>query len=61
MTGFGDFVKTATRPVLAVMFGIALVAAEFEGIELSMWFKGLATASLGEWFIERGITHAKGK
>ena len=59
MTGFGEFIRTATRPFLVVMLGITLVAAEFEGVELSLPFQALAYGVVGEWPIERFVKRVK--
>ena len=59
MDSFGDFLRTATRPFLVVLFGITLVAAEFEGVELSLPFQALAYGVIGEWPIERLVLRAK--
>jgi len=59
MNGFGDFIKTMTRPFLVVAFAITLIAAEFEGVKLSLAFQALAYGVVGEWPIERFVKRAK--
>lgn len=59
MTGFGDFVKTATRPFLVALFSISLVAIVFQEIAAPGWFLTLALGVVGEWPIERLVKRAK--
>jgi hypothetical protein len=54
-----EFIKAAARPALSVMFGIAIVVAVLQGINLPEWFLGLAIPAIVWWFGERTVTHAK--
>ena len=53
--GFGNFIRTATRPVLTVIGLMAWVAFIEEGIEPPVEFKILVGGMVGSWFGERTI------
>lgn len=59
MNSFSDIVRAVARPVITVIFSIALVAGVFEGVEFPIWFLGLAIPAVSYWFVERTVTHAK--
>ena len=61
MDKFGEFLRTAVRPFLVIGSFIALLAAEFEGIDLSIPFKTFAFAVIAEWPVERAVKRVKEK
>lgn len=61
MTGFGAFVRTATRPVLTVIGLLAWIAFIEAGIAYPPAFEWAVLAMLGAWFGERFLARVQGK
>ena len=61
MKDFGDFVRTATRPVLTFTALFAWIMFISEGIDYPVEFKLLVGAMVGTWFTERALMRIQGK
>ena len=59
--GFGNFVRTCTRPVLTVIGLLAWVQFIAEGIEPPVEFKILVSGMVGTYFGERAIARIQGR
>ena len=57
-----DF-KEVARPVAMVLLVVGLIGlavGEALGYSAIEWFRIFAISLIGEWFVERGVTKAKG-
>jgi len=55
VTPLTDFTRAMTRPIVTILFAMAIVIAVLQEIDLPPWFLGLATSVVGFWFVDRGI------
>lgn len=54
-----EFMRAVARPIISVIFALALSWAAINQILLPEWFLTVGIASITWWFGERAITHAK--
>ena len=59
--GFGNFIRTCTRPLLTVIGLLSWATFIYDGIEPPAEFKILVSGMVGTWFGERFITRIQGK
>jgi len=56
--------KENARPIAMVLLIVGLIGlavGEASGYPTVEWFRIFAISIVGEWFVERGVTKAKGK
>ena len=56
--------KENARPIAIVLLVVGLIGlavGEACGYPIVEWFRIFAISVVGEWFVERGVTKAKGK
>jgi hypothetical protein len=58
---FTEVVKTLTRPVIALAFMGAFIAAIFTGRDVPDWFRNLGVAAIGWYFVERTVQKIVGQ
>ena len=56
-----ELVRKATRPLVTIIFAIAIAQVVAGNIEAPDWFVGLAVSIIAFWFGERSIGHLAGK
>ena len=56
-----EIVRSSIRPIISVIFAAVMAQAVIDGISLPEWFLGLAIPCISWWFVERTLTHYKGK
>ena len=54
-----DFTRAMTRPIVTILFTMAIVIAVLQEIDLPPWFLSLAIPCIVWWFGERAYTHSK--
>ena len=59
VTPLTDFTRTMTRPIITILFAMAIVIAVLEEIDLPPQFWSLAIPCIVWWFGERAYTHGK--
>jgi len=58
---FSEFFRSATRPVVTVIFSATIAQVVVQQITAPQWFVALSVTIIAFWFGERAITRIKEK
>lgn len=61
MTDLQETLRVATRPIVTVIFAIAIACVVVAEIDAPVWFLGIAIPVITWWFGERVVKHIKEK
>lgn len=56
-----DIFRTATRPVVTIIFAAVIAQVVVEGIDAPDWFTALAIGVITRWFGDRTVSKIKEK
>ncbi len=56
-----ELIRGATRPVVTIIFAVAILQVVTQRIDAPEWFIGLAITVIGWWFVGRAREHIKNK